>query len=92
MSVAGQGSIKAAPYDRLSSFIERYVIERASTFTKGKELEDGWRAVQNAKKIYQMIADGVVERPIDNLTPVCGTAAGLGPLRERLMNDGTNFP
>ena len=43
--------------DRFRSFAERYIIERASSFIKGKELEEGWQAAQDAKKLYQIIAD-----------------------------------
>jgi hypothetical protein len=42
--------------DRFRSFAERYIIARAAEFTKGKELEDGWQAIQDAKKLYQMTA------------------------------------
>ena len=41
--------------DRFTSFAERYVIERAAKFTEGKELEEAWRALQDADKIYGMI-------------------------------------
>ena len=32
------------------------MIERAGQFTRGKELEEGWQVIQDAKKLYQMIA------------------------------------
>lgn len=44
-------------YTRFRSFAERYVVERAASFEKGKELEDGWRAVEDAKKLFIMIAE-----------------------------------
>ena len=44
-------------YDRFRSFAERYIIARAPEFTKGKELEEGWQAIQDAKKLYQMTAN-----------------------------------
>ena len=37
-------------YDRFRSFAERYIIARAPEFTKGKELEEGWQAIQDAKE------------------------------------------
>lgn len=40
---------------RFRSFAERYVIERASTFRKGSEDEDGWDALQRAKSLYKQI-------------------------------------
>ncbi len=51
----GDGSV--FQIDRFRSFAERYIIERARNFTKGKELEEGWQAAQDAKKLYQIIAD-----------------------------------
>lgn len=45
-----------ADYDRFRSFAERYIIERASTFTKGKEREEAWQATLDAKTIYGNIA------------------------------------
>lgn len=43
--------------DRWRSFAERYVIARAASFRPGFELEDGWRAVKDAEKIYLMVAN-----------------------------------
>jgi hypothetical protein len=63
MTVSGAGVASPVMHDRFRSFAERYVIERASTFVKGRELEEGWRAIQDAKKLYVMIADGLVEPP-----------------------------
>lgn len=58
--LAGQGTIGTRSYgppnDRFRSFAERYLIERAGQFTRGKELEEGWQVIQDAKKLYQMIA------------------------------------
>ena len=45
-----------AEYDRFRSFAERYIVERASTFTKSKEREEAWAATLDAKTIYQNIA------------------------------------
>lgn len=41
-----------ADFDRFRSFAERYVIERAPSFTKGKEREEAWEATMDAKTIY----------------------------------------
>lgn len=35
------------------------MIARASSFRAGFELEDGWRAIADAEKLYMMIADRV---------------------------------
>lgn len=43
------------PYTRRVSFVERYVIERASTFRLGHEKEDAWSAVLSAQSIYNII-------------------------------------
>lgn len=40
---------------RVRSFIERYVIERASTFRQDKEQEDGWKTIQMGISLYKMI-------------------------------------
>ena len=58
MSRAGQMGVPSNPNapDRFRSFAERYIIARAPEFTKGKELEEGWQAIQDAKKLYQMTA------------------------------------
>lgn len=45
-----------ADFDRFRSFAERYVVERATHFTKGKEREDAWQATLDAKTIYANIA------------------------------------
>jgi hypothetical protein len=58
MASAGQSArVYSGPPDRFRSFAERYIIARAETFTKGKELEEGWQAIQDAKKLYQMTND-----------------------------------
>ena len=44
-----------ADLDRFRSFAERYVIERAASFRKGFEKEDGWEAIQTARSLYKMI-------------------------------------
>lgn len=49
------------PTDRFRSFAERYIIARAASFRTGHELEDGWHAVQDAKKLYGMARDGADE-------------------------------
>ena len=41
--------------DKFRSFAERYVIERAASFRKGFEKEDGWEAIQTARSLYKMI-------------------------------------
>ena len=41
--------------DRFRSFAERYVIERAASFRKGFEKEDGWETIQTARSLYKMI-------------------------------------
>lgn len=52
----GIGMAKASePYTRRTSFVERYVIERASTFRLGHEKEDAWSAVLSAQSIYNII-------------------------------------
>lgn len=53
--------------DRFRSFAERYVVERARGFTNGKELEEAWRATQDAKKIYNMIEEA--SRPTYRIVP-----------------------
>jgi len=40
---------------RFRSFAERYLIERAKTFHTEEELEDGWKAIEDAKKLYVMV-------------------------------------
>lgn len=40
---------------RLSSFIERYVVERAGSFRAGFEKEDGFTAIQDANTLYELI-------------------------------------
>ena len=44
-----------ADLDRGRSFIERYVIERATHFRAGHEQEDAWQAALDAKSIYRNI-------------------------------------
>src|SRR3954471_4515981 len=46
----------AEPLDRFRSFCERYIIERAGKFDVGREQEQAWLALQDAKKIYGMVA------------------------------------
>jgi hypothetical protein len=43
-------------YTRFRSFMERYLIERASSFTKGNELEDAWNAMLDAQTLYKKMA------------------------------------
>lgn len=47
--------MQAENYSRRTSFIERYIIERARHFRVGYEKEDGWLAIQDAGKLYEMI-------------------------------------
>lgn len=47
----------AEQLDRFRSFTERYIIERATHFEIGREQEQAWLALQDAKKIYGMIAE-----------------------------------
>lgn len=63
--------------DRFRSFAERYVIARAGSFDPSKSLEDSWACVQEAKKVYMLIA-----RASDDLEPpqqVPNAAATQGP-------------
>lgn len=43
-------------YDRVRSFMERYVIERAGSFRADHEDEDMWHAVLAARRAYKLIA------------------------------------
>lgn len=43
-------------HDRPRSFIERYVIARASHFTVGQEKEQAWTAAHDGRSVYRMIA------------------------------------
>lgn len=66
--VMGMGSLGQAgtpQYDRFRSFAERYLAARAAGFTVGKELEEGWQAIQDAKKLYQMIGRASVDAEPD---------------------------
>ena len=70
----------AAPIDRFQSFAERYVIERASHYRGGNEQQDAWQALQDAKKIYDMIGEATrlrnaAETP-DQQAPVQNGGAG----------------
>ena len=47
----------AEQVDRFRSFLERYVIARASHFEVGREQEQAWLAIQDGKKVYGMVAD-----------------------------------
>lgn len=40
---------------RLTSFLERYLIERIAKCKDGHPLEVGWEIIQDGKKIYEMI-------------------------------------
>jgi hypothetical protein len=44
------------PNSRFVSFAERYIIARAGTFRRGYEQEDAWLALQDAQKVYDMVA------------------------------------
>lgn len=52
---APQSASAKGPVSRFSSFAERYVIERASTFEAGKEKEQAWSAMLDAEKVFEMI-------------------------------------
>lgn len=43
--------------DRFTSFAERYIIMRAQHFSMGKEKEQAWLALQDAKGIYGMVQE-----------------------------------
>lgn len=62
----------AEQLDRFRSFCERYVIARAGTFEVGREQEQAWLAIQDAKKVYGMCADA------KNETDPAPTQAGVG--------------
>ena len=47
---------KMAEYDRFRSFVERYLVARAEHFGMGKELEQGWQTILDAKTLYGRIA------------------------------------
>lgn len=49
-----------ADFDRFRSFAERYVIERAASFTRGNEQAEAWTAILDAKTIFRQI--GVVSK------------------------------
>ena len=55
MSMTTSGTTAGAHDARRQSFIERYVIERASKFDAGKEKEQAWQAALDAESIYDMI-------------------------------------
>lgn len=44
-----------ADFDRTRSFVERYVIERATHFRLGFEREDAWTAILDGKTVYEGI-------------------------------------
>lgn len=71
-----------ADLDRPRSFIERYVIERATHFRAGFEKEDAWKAAQDGRSIYGMIGDAAkgVEQAQEtgSIVGVSG-ASPLGP-------------
>lgn len=59
-----------AKQDRVRSFMERYVIERAGSFRADHEDEDMWHAVLSARRAYRLIAhasqDAEVKLPAGN--------------------------
>lgn len=67
-----------ADFDRFRSFAERYIVERAATFTKGKEREEAWTATLDAKTIYHNIARASRDVDQDQPTGQAGVAAA-GP-------------
>jgi hypothetical protein len=66
--------IGAEPVDRSRSFAERYVLERASTFTPGNERQEGWRATLDAQSIYKMIVQTAREPDRSKRMPDPGSA------------------
>lgn len=53
---AGPANPPPAPVDqRLTSFLERYLIERIGACKNENPLQDGWLVLQDGKKIYAMI-------------------------------------
>lgn len=68
---------------RFRSFAERYLIERASTFTLGKEKEDAFMVIEDAKTMYAMVetASRRLTMPPDEDRP--GTQAGIIPQAPR---------
>lgn len=73
----------AEQLDRFRSFVERYVIARAGHFEVGREQEQAWMAIQDAKKVYGMVADAKNETdPEPTQAGIAGVAqapAGLNP-------------
>src|ERR1700688_1985366 len=65
MSYNGGAGQANGAYDRFRSFAERYLIARAETFEPGKELEQGWQTIMDAKKLYQMMARASVDEAPD---------------------------
>jgi hypothetical protein len=58
VQAAGQSIVD----QRLTSFLERYVIERCGKWPEGDELKRGWEVIQDGKSIYKMIQlNGKVE-------------------------------
>lgn len=50
---------------RIRSFVERYLIERASTLKQGEEIQDAHAVILQARTMYKMIAEvarGEVQR------------------------------
>lgn len=66
-----------ADFDRFRSFAERYIVERAATFTKGKEREEAWTATLDAKTIYHNIARA--SRDVDQDQSLGQAGVGGGP-------------
>jgi hypothetical protein len=58
--------LRPEPVDRFQSFAERYVIARAPTFKPEAEREEAWRAILDARGIYQQIMS--VARSVDHTT------------------------
>lgn len=52
---------------RFRSFAERYLVARASSFRVGHEEEDGWKAILDAKTLYNMVDQ--VSRGVDKPDP-----------------------
>jgi hypothetical protein len=58
VSPAAANPVVDRPVDqRLTSFLERYVIERIGKCKGDNPLQDGWLILQDGKKIYQMIQE-----------------------------------
>lgn len=76
----------AEQLDRFRSFVERYVIARAVHFEVGREQEQAWMAIQDAKKVYGMAADA------RNETDPAPMQAGTGNVQQAPSTPGPHGP